>query len=149
MSRISSRTRAHLGGRSSGTTTSRSRIPATPEQTAAIAAPLANDNARYQLFVYGHSDWNAKGIADRLAFAAAWGREHGVPVICNEFGAFRDTAPKDSRTRYLHDVRAGLEQSGMGWAMWDWSGNFGLVEHHDGKVVVDPDNARALGLTPP
>lgn len=123
--------------------------PATPEQTAAIAAPLASDNARYQLFVYSHSDWNAKGIADRLAFAAAWGREHGVPVICNEFGAFRDTAPKDSRTRYLHDVRTGLEQVGIGWGMWDWSGNFGLAEHRDGNVIVDPDNARALGLSAP
>ena len=123
--------------------------PATPEQTAALAAPLASDNARYQLFVYGHSDWNAKGIADRLTFAAQWGREHDVPVICNEFGAFRDTAPADSRTRYLHDVRTGLEQSGIGWAMWDWSGNFGLVEHRDGNVVINPDNARALGLTPP
>jgi aryl-phospho-beta-D-glucosidase BglC (GH1 family) len=123
--------------------------PATPEQTAALAAPLASDNARYQLFVYGHSDWNAKGIADRLAFAAQWGREHGVPVICNEFGAFRDTAPKDSRTRYLHDVRTGLDQAGISWAMWDWNGNFGLAEHRDGNVVVDPDNAHALGLTLP
>lgn len=120
--------------------------PATPEQTASLAGPLASDNARYQLFVYGLSGWNAKGIADRLAFASTWSREHNVPVICNEFGAFRDTAPHDSRTRYLHDVRTGLEQAGIGWGMWDWSGNFGLVEHTNGAVSVDHDNVKALGL---
>ena len=120
--------------------------PATPEQAAALAAPLSGDNARYQLYLYGLSGWNAKGISDRLAFASTWGREHGVPVICNEFGAFRDTAPRDSRTRYLHDVRTGLEQNGIGWAMWDWSGNFGLVERKDGLVTADSENVKALGL---
>jgi endoglucanase len=123
--------------------------PATPEQTAAIAQPLASDNARYQLYVYGLSGWNAKGIADRLAFAQVWSREHSVPVICNEFGAFRDTAPHDSRTRYLHDVRSGLEQTGIGWAMWDWSGNFGLVDRANGTVSPDPENVKALGLKLP
>ena len=122
--------------------------PATPEQIAAIMPGVPGDNARYQLYTYGLSGWNAKGIADRLAFAAVWSREHAVPIICNEFGAFRDTAPHDSRTRYLHDVRAGLEKSGIGWGMWDWSGNFGLVEHSNGNVMVDADNTRALGLTP-
>lgn len=123
--------------------------PATAAQIAAINAGIPSDNARYQLFVYGVSDWNAQGIADRLQFAAAWGREHGVPVICNEFGAYRDTAPADSRTRYLHDVRTGLEGAGIGWAMWDWSGNFGLATHTDGTVAVSPQNVAALGLRQP
>ena len=120
--------------------------PATPEQVATINATLQGDNERYQLYLYGLSGWNSKGIADRLAFAATWGREHAVPVICNEFGAFRDTAPHDSRTRYLHDVRTGLEGNNIGWAMWDWSGNFGLVQHSSGTVLPDPDNVKALGL---
>ena len=91
--------------------------PATPEQIATLEGSIPGDSARYQLYLYGQSGWNAKGISERLAFAAFWGREHGVPVICNEFGAFRDTAPPDSRTRYIHDVRTGMEQQGIGWAM--------------------------------
>jgi endoglucanase len=120
--------------------------PATPQQMAAIAAAVPGDNARYQLYLYGESGWNAKGIAERLGFASTWAREHAVPLICNEFGAFRDTAPADSRTRYLHDVRTGLEQAGIGWAMWDWSGNFGLATHTNGNVSIDPTNVKALGL---
>ena len=123
--------------------------PATPEQIAAITPSIPGDNARYQLYLYGSAGWNAKGISDRLAFAAAWGHEHNVPVICNEFGAFRDTAPPDSRARYLHDVRTGLEQQRIGWAMWDWSGNFGLVRHKNGSVDPTPADVTALGLTTP
>jgi len=123
--------------------------PATPEQAAAAAVSVPGDNARYQLYLYGQGGWNAKGISDRLAFADSWGKEHNVPVICNEFGAFRDTAPADSRTRYLHDVRVGLEQHGIGWAMWDWSGNFGLVRRTDGVISPDDENLKALALERP
>ena len=123
--------------------------PATPAQIAPIVPTIPGDNARYQLFLYGQANWNATAISQRLAFAAAWGREHDVPVICNEFGAFRDTAPRDSRTRYLHDVRSGLEEQGIGWAMWDWSGNFGLVQRTRDTVVPDPENIKALGLKTP
>ncbi len=120
--------------------------PATPEAIAPILPSVPSGNARYQLYLYGQGNWNEKGISQRLAFAAAWGKEHGVPVICNEFGAFRDTAPADSRARYLHDVKVALEEQGIGWAMWDWSGNFGLVQHIDGKVVPDANVLRSLGL---
>jgi endoglucanase len=123
--------------------------PATPEQVAALEGSILGDSARYQLYLFGQGNWNAKGISQRLAFAASWGRERGVPIICNEFGAFRDTAPSDSRTRYLHDVRTGLEEQGIGWAMWDWSGNFGLVTHSNGIVTPDGENVGALGLKVP
>jgi aryl-phospho-beta-D-glucosidase BglC (GH1 family) len=123
--------------------------PATSAQIAALEGSIPGDSARYQLYLYGQGDWNAKGISRRLAFAASWGRERGVPIICNEFGAFRDTTPPASRTLYLHDVRTGLEEQGIGWAMWDWSGNFGLVTHSNGIVSLDRENVEALGLKIP
>ena len=123
--------------------------PALPEQIAPILPTIPDQNARYQLYQYGQGNWNAGSISQRLTFVAAWAHDHGVPVICNEFGAFRDTAPADSRTRYLHDVRAGLEENGLGWAMWDWSGSFGLVKHSGGAILPDAENVRALGLTAP
>ena len=123
--------------------------PATPEQILQRQASVPGDTARYQLYLYGQGGWNARSIAERIAFAAQWGKTRGVPVICNEFGAFRDTAPPDSRARYLHDVATGLESNGIGWAMWDWSGNFGLVQHRDGAVIPDGQMVKALGLNMP
>jgi hypothetical protein len=123
--------------------------PATAAQLAERMKTIPGDFARYQLYLYGADGWNATTISQHIAFAAAWGRERNVPVICNEFGAFRDTAPPDSRARYLHDVRSALEQNGIGWAMWDWSGNFGLVTHQGDTVVPDLADVDALGLKHP
>jgi aryl-phospho-beta-D-glucosidase BglC (GH1 family) len=120
--------------------------PATPELLAQKIKSIQDDTARYRLYLYSAGGWNRAGIRQRLAFAADWGRERHVPVICNEFGAYRDTTPADSRARYLEDVRSGLEKNGIGWAMWDWSGNFGLVSRKDGEVMPDAAIARALGL---
>jgi endoglucanase len=124
-------------------------FPATSEQLDAAMKTVPGDLARYQLFLYGAANWNASTISQRLAFASAWSREHNVPVICNEFGAFRDTAPPDSRTRYIEAVRSGLEANHIGWAMWDWRGNFGLVTHDGDHIVPDPANVNALGLKTP
>ncbi len=123
--------------------------PATPSQLAERMKGIPDDYARYQLYLYGADGWDAASISQHIAFAADWGRERHVPIICNEFGAFRETAPPDSRARYLHDVRVALEQNGIGWAMWDWSGNFGLVRHQGGAVVPEDADVDALGLTRP
>jgi endoglucanase len=123
--------------------------PATPDQIAERMKNIPTDVARYQLYLYGAGGWNATSINQRIAFAAIWGHEHNVPIICNEFGAFRDTAPPDSRARYLHDVRTALEQNGIGWAMWDWSGNFGLITHQGSTVVPDLIDLEALDLKHP
>ncbi|HEX4154027.1 MAG TPA: cellulase family glycosylhydrolase [Acidobacteriaceae bacterium] len=124
-------------------------FPATPDQIAAILKTIPGDNARYQLFLYGQNGWDKASIKERLGFAATWGREHHVPIICNEFGAYRDTAPPDSRARYIEAVRSGLEANGIGWGMWDWRGNFGLVTHEGDRIVPDPVVVQALGLKMP
>ena len=123
--------------------------PATSSQIADRLKNIPDDSARYQLYLYGAEGWNAASILQRIAFAAAWGRERHVPVVCNEFGAFRDTAPQDSRARYLHDVRTALDQNSIGGGMWDWSGNFGLVKHQANEIVPDRLDVDALGLKQP
>lgn len=123
--------------------------PSSPSQIAELMKSIPDDAARYHLYLYGAEGWNASSILQRIAFAAAWGRERHVPVICNEFGAYRDTAPRDARARYLHDARVALEQNGIGWAMWDWSGNFGLVTHQADSIVPDRLDVDALGLKQP
>ncbi len=123
--------------------------PATSSELADRMKDIPNDYARYQLYLYGADGWNAASIRQHIAFAADWGREHHVPILCNEFGAFRDTAPPESRARYLHDVRVALAQNGIGWAVWDWSGNFGIVHHQGATVVPDEADIDALGLRMP
>ena len=65
------------------------------------------------------------------------------------FGASREAGYSGSRARYIEAVRSALEANRIGWAMWDWSGNFGLVTHTNGHATVDPAIAKALNLTVP
>ena len=120
--------------------------PATPETLRSSLGDVQDDSARYTLFLYGASGWNQQAILTRLQFAKDWATEHHVPLICDEFGAFRDTAPADARARYIHDVRAALERLQIGWAMWDYSGNFGLVTRTGSASTPDLAIFDALGL---
>lgn len=120
--------------------------PATPDTLAAQMKNVPSDAARYNLFLYGAGGWDRQSIAARIAFAAAWARERKVPLICNEFGAYRDTADPASRARWIGDVRSALEENHIGWAMWDYRGNFGVVERSSTQITPDPAILRVLGL---
>jgi endoglucanase len=120
--------------------------PATPETLGPQMKDVPDDFARYSLYLYGAGGWNRESIAGRIAFAAAWGRERNVPVICNEFGAYRDTADAASRAGWIGDVRSALEANHIGWAMWDYRGNFGVVRREASEISPDPAVLKALGL---
>ncbi len=121
--------------------------PSTPDNVAAnIAQEPTLDG---QLFVqdYGLDRWDLDRVDRTIAFAAKWGREHHVPVYCGEFGVHRPYAPPAARAQWLHDMRVTFEKYGIGWNMWDYQDNFGLVtKTNGGAAVVDPAIAEALGL---
>lgn len=105
-----------------------------------------------QLFVadYGLNQWNAGRIQATVAFAARWGALHRVPVYCGEFGVHRPFAPPVDRARWITDMRQAFETNHIGWAMWDFQTNFGLVtKPNGGPAIPNPAIVRALGLHPP
>jgi len=102
---------------------------------------------RYYFQKYWLDGWNAHRIQVMIDDAATWAREYHVPLTCNEFGVFRDHSDPVSRANWLRDVRTALENDGIGWAMWDYRGGFGVVTKEDGQpAVVDENTAQALGL---
>jgi endoglucanase len=48
--------------------------------------------------------------------------------------------------RWIADVRTALEVHGIGWTMWDYAGDFGLVTKQTERIVVDEAVVAALGL---
>lgn len=121
-------------------------FPATDSDLTEQRKNVPGDLARYNLYLYGAEGWNAQAIAGRIAFAAAWARERHVPLICDEFGAYRDTAPPASRARWIQAVREALEANHIGWAMWDYRGNFGVVRRTATEITPDDAILKALGL---
>lgn len=109
--------------------------------------PDAADQLELERYFLNH--WDARHIRLLIDTAAEWGKAHHVPVVCNEFGAFRDHSEPVARAAYIHDVRTALEADGMGWTMWDYRGNFGVVTRESGTSIPDPAIVAALGLTLP
>ncbi len=120
--------------------------PSSPESAAKVAAGVPDAVDRLAVIRYGEDHWDAGRIDAEITQVAEWARQRGVPVVCNEFGVYRDYVDPQDREAWIHDVRTALERHGMGWAMWDYSGSFGVVTKNDGRNVPDEGTLRALGL---
>jgi endoglucanase len=121
--------------------------PPTDSSMAELVRQVPDPADRYKLENYWLDHWDAHRIRLMIDEAADWGKVNDVPLICNEFGAYRPVAPPQSRLAWLHDVRTALEVDGIGWAMWDYHNGFGVaVKDANGKSIVDPDTVAALGL---
>ncbi len=122
--------------------------PATESSMQEALKEVPNAVNRYELENYFLDGWNAHHIRMLIDEAAAWSREKNVPLICNEFGAYREHSDPVSRANWIHDVRTALEADGIGWAMWDYRGGFGVVHKQDGQPAqVDATVVKALGLS--
>jgi endoglucanase len=122
------------------------RYPSSPENAAQIASAVPEARDRLYVIRYGHERWDAPRTEAEINQVAEWGKQRGVPVACNEFGVYRDFAEAQDRAAWIKDVRSALEHHGIGWTMWDYSGNFGVAEKKDGKTVLDESAVKALGL---
>ena len=123
--------------------------PSSPENAAQVAPLVPEARDRMQVIRYGQDHWDASRIEAEIDQAADWAKQRGVPLICNEFGVFRNFADPQDRARWITDVRTSLERHKIGWAMWDYSGSFGVVTNRETKARLDEVTLRALGLKMP
>jgi aryl-phospho-beta-D-glucosidase BglC (GH1 family) len=123
--------------------------PSTPENVQQAAALIPDAVNRLQAIHYGLDRWNAARIDGEIGQVAAWAKRWNVPVTCNEFGVYRETANPQDRAAWISDVRTTLEKYGIGWTMWDYSGGFGVVTKKDGRTTPDEVTLKALGLKMP
>lgn len=123
--------------------------PSNADSAKAAAASVPDEVNRLQVIRYGLDHWDATRMDAEIAQVAEWARQRGLAVTCNEFGAYRKATDPADRARWLTDVRSALEKHNIGWAMWDYSGGFGIVTKKDGKTIVDDATVKALGLKMP
>ena len=121
--------------------------PATESSMAETVKQVPDARDRYDFQHYWLDHWDGHRIRLQIDAAAEWGKANGVPLLCNEFGAYRRVTDPASRMNWIHDVRTALEADGIGWTMWDYRGGFGVVYKEDGQPAkVDPAVVEALGL---
>lgn len=123
--------------------------PSNPETVITPLFDRYSPEAQVYLRDYGDERWNAEKLEARIGQAVAWAEEHGVQLICTEFGAYAPLSPKNSRVQWISDVRTIFEKYGIAWAMWEYDSTFGLVERVAGELKYNDDVITALGLVAP
>src|SRR5215510_486095 len=122
--------------------------PSSAENVAPLAGVLSDDVPKLLVIRYGYEQWSGVRIRAEIEQVAVWAKKQNVRVMCNEFGVYRRVATASDRLRWIADVRTALEIHGIGWTMWDYAGDFGLVTKQAGQIVVDAPLVSALGLRP-
>jgi aryl-phospho-beta-D-glucosidase BglC (GH1 family) len=120
--------------------------PSTPKNIQAVLAQEPDERVRLQLERYGEDRWDAQRVGAEIAAVAQWAKQRGVPLYCGEFGVYKNYSDPKQRAAWINDTRTALEANHIGWAMWDYDGNFGLATKGGGGIVVDQDVLRALGM---
>jgi aryl-phospho-beta-D-glucosidase BglC (GH1 family) len=123
--------------------------PSSPENAAQVATLVPEPRDRMQVIRYGQDHWDAARVEAEINQAADWAKQHGVPLTCNEFGVFRNFSDPQDRAQWITDVRTSLERHNIGWAMWDYSGSFGVVTNRESGAKLDEVTVHALGLKMP
>jgi endoglucanase len=124
--------------------------PSSPEIVQNAITMAGSRQDRQTISDYGDESWNYDRILERIQQAADWAKEHNVPLLCDEFGAYAETIPSEQRALWVKDARLALESFGIGWAMWEYDGDFALVDREQtgAGLVITPDEnlVDALGL---
>ncbi len=120
--------------------------PSSPTACAGVL-PTIPDASLSLAESYCQARWDSTKVQSDIDHIADWSTAHeGVPILVGEFGVYRAVAPAADRARYLHDTRMALQRDGLGWAMWDYAGGFGLMNVTSAGRSVDSLTAAALGL---
>ena len=120
--------------------------PATPASIQGVLGQEPDERIRLNVQRYGWEHWDAARLGTEVAAAAEWAQRRGVPLYCGEFGVYRAFSKPADRATWISDVRTALESKHIGWAMWDYQADFGLVTKQGAATIVDQDVLRALGL---
>jgi aryl-phospho-beta-D-glucosidase BglC (GH1 family) len=120
--------------------------PSTPQNILPELNQEPDERVRLELQRYGEDQWGPARVQTEVDAIAKWAEERNVPLYCGEFGAFKDHSDPKMRAAWIDDTRTALESRHVGWAMWDYDGNFGLATKSSAGIVFDQNILKALGM---
>lgn len=113
--------------------------PQTPLVPAAgIAAWATNWIHDYNTLPTAVNPSSPAAFRGKLAQAKKWSDYYGRPIHIGEFGAY-EIAPAASRDNFYREMRAAMDELGIGWAIWDWKAGF---KYWDGTRNAPVNNMR-------
>jgi endoglucanase len=98
------------------------------------------------------TDGTVQRLRQLLDIASNFGTRRKVPLFCGEFGVYIPNSPAEDRIAWYGAVRGLLEERGIAWTTWDYTGGFGLFEAGSSEQFDTDLNLpllEALGLNTP
>lgn len=87
----------------------------------------AQDEATREMLLKQTRQYDQSNMRRDMLPAIEVARKLGLPIYCGEFGVY-GMAPDDVRRRWYRDILEVFAEYGVGWANWDYKGNFGWVD---------------------
>ncbi len=91
-------------------------------------------------------------VKDLIDIAVKFKTDRNVPLFCGEFGVYKPNSDNEDRVYWYNVVRSYLEEKGIAWTIWDYTGGFGLFESGTSELFDYDLNiplVEALGLNAP
>ncbi|WP_269540613.1 glycoside hydrolase family 5 protein [Cerasicoccus fimbriatus] len=120
--------------------------PAEQSNAPTLLCGQTDQDAIKQLQEYIETDWNSQRYREYLSPAVALGERLQLPVICNEFGVYKEFCDRNSRLAWIHDVIESFERAGIGWTMWDYAGDFSILNSKGSTRSPDYELLKMMGL---
>ncbi len=96
-------------------------------------------SGRFQTEVEQNADWLWEKHFARWSAL----REQGTGVMVGEWGAFSQT-PHDVALRWMEDSLKTFQRAGLGWALWNFRGAFGVLDSGRADVDYEPFHGHQL-----
>ncbi|NJK97640.1 MAG: cellulase family glycosylhydrolase [Bacteroidales bacterium] len=100
---------------------------------------------------YANDGTEAK-VKELIDIAVQFKNSRNVPMLCGEFGVFIPNSPRSGRLDWYELVSDYLEEKGIAWTIWDYTGSFGIFETGGNDIFeydIDTALVSKLGLTVP
>lgn len=108
------------------------------EYSSDLGLTSAQPNWIWDQFRNYYKNGTVEALYNRVAVAKAWGVEHGVPVICNEFGTYDRKSQLADRVAYYTALIDAFEELEIPWQSWF------MIMNEDGEII--PEYIEAFGL---
>jgi aryl-phospho-beta-D-glucosidase BglC (GH1 family) len=111
-------------------------MPVTHHQASWWSGHVHAPTPKYPGLIWQGHFWNRAAL--RSAYRIWRNVERGgVNIHIGEFGCFNRT-PNDIAMRWLGDLLSVYREFGWGYALWNFRGPFGIIEHHRPGARIEP-----------
>jgi endoglucanase len=98
------------------------------------------------------NEGTVRRVKELIDIAVDFQTARDIPLFCGEFGVYIPNSNNEDRVYWYNVVRNYLEEKGISWTIWDYTGGFGIFER-GGEDLFECDLniplTEALGLTAP